>query len=124
MYLIREAVKASGLSVLVHVAKDGEEATRFLDEADRDSTAPCPQFVILDINLPKKPGLVVLAHVRHSRRCPNACVIVVSSSRNVAEQETFLTNGANAFFSKPSDYDAFLKLGDLLRARFLADGKD
>lgn len=107
-------MQATGLNVPVHVVKDGEEATRFFDNADRDEFAPCPALVILDINLPKKSGIQVLQHLRGSHRCREASVIVVSTSTAERDRAAAMRNGANAYFCKPSKYDEFLKLADLI----------
>ncbi len=114
VFLIRETIEAAGIKAPVHVVKDGEDATRFFDDADRDDLAPCPALIILDINLPKKHGTEVLQHLRNSRRCREASVIVVSTSDAARDREAVIQNGADAYFCKPSKYDEFLKLGDLI----------
>jgi CheY-like chemotaxis protein len=60
VYLIREAITAANMSVTVQVVRDGEQATDAFDATDRDDSLPCPDLVILDINLPKKSGTEVL----------------------------------------------------------------
>ena len=93
---------------------DGEEATDLFDEADRNEAVGCPELVILDINLPKKRGFEVLAHLRRSRRCNHVPVIIVSTSGAAKDRDTMMRGGANAYFRKPSEFDEFLKLGDLV----------
>lgn len=115
VFLIRETIEAAGIKAPIHVVQNGEEATHFFDHADRDDSAPCPSLVILDINLPKKHGTQVLQHLRQSRRCRNASVIVVSTSNAAKDREDVMMNGANAYFCKPSKYDEFLKLADLIQ---------
>ena len=118
VFLIREALRTRGISAELQVVKDGEQATRFFDEADKDETSPCPELMILDINLPRMNGGQVLEHMRQSRRCGQACVIVVSTSDSPQDREEMHRLGANGYFRKPSDYDEFLKLGDLVRDLF------
>jgi chemotaxis family two-component system response regulator Rcp1 len=72
VFLIRKAIRIAKFPADLHIARDGEQAIRFFDEADADITAPCPAVVLLDINLPKKPGSQVLQHLRKSRRCGKA----------------------------------------------------
>ena len=114
VFLIQEAIQAAGIKVPIHVARDGEAATNIFDDADHDDSAACPALVVLDINLPKKNGIQVLQHLRRSRRCREASVIVVSTSNAPKDREDVIENGADAYFCKPSRYDDFLKLGDLI----------
>src|SRR5262249_8915338 len=118
IFLIREAITASGINAGVHCLRDGEQAIRFLDDADRDVSAPCPNLVILDINLPKRHGTEVLRHLRQSSRCGNTPVIVVSTSDSARDREESMKRGATGYFRKPSEFDEFLKLGDVIRELF------
>jgi len=115
VFLVHEALDSAKIKSDICVLRDGEQATSYVDELDRDLTAACPEIVILDINLPRKKGSEVLQHIRNSVRCRNAVVIVVSTSDSFVDRQVVTKLGANAYFRKPSDYDAFLKLGDLVR---------
>jgi DNA-binding response OmpR family regulator len=121
LFLIREAIMAKKLPMALHVVRDGEQAMRYFDEADRDVSAPCPSLVILDINLPKMQGGEVLKYMRRSGRCANALVIAVSTSDSVLDREQMTELGVKGYFRKPSDYAAFMKLGDLVKG-LLAGG--
>lgn len=115
VFLIKEAIDNAGCSVTVHVVTDGEEAVRFFDRADQDATQPCPALVILDINLPKKQGNEVLKHMRRSRRCRHALILAVSTSDSNRDREQMQTLGANQYFRKPSDYEEFMRLGEIVQ---------
>jgi CheY-like chemotaxis protein len=116
LYLIREAIDGAEIDADIYVARDGEQATNFFDDADADAAAPCPALVILDINLPKKHGTDVLQHLRKSARCSRARVVVVSTSASARDRQDAMQLGADEYFRKPSDYDDFLKLGDVIKA--------
>lgn len=115
VFLIRESIEAAQLDVDLHVVQDGDRAIKFFDTADGDPSAPCPDLVILDINLPKRPGREVLDHMRRSRRCANALVVVVTSSNSDRDREDMARLGSRAYFRKPSEYSEFMKLGDLIK---------
>jgi len=115
MFLIQEAIEPKNPMMALYVASDGEQAVRYFDEADGDISAPCPSLVIQDIN-PKKQGGEVLKHLRQSHRCATALVIVVSSSDSARDREQMTELGANEYFHKPSEYAAFMKLGDVVKA--------
>lgn len=116
MFLIQEAIEAKNPMMAIHIARDGEQAVRYFDEVDEDISAPCPSMVILDINLPKKQGGEVLKHMQRSHRCANALVIAVSTSDSARDREHMTELGANEYFHKPSEYAAFMKLGDVVKA--------
>ncbi len=115
VYLIRAAIQAANIHAEIEVVKDGEQATRFFDDADRDGTVPCPSLVILDINLPRKQGGEVLQHMRQSLKCRNALVLVVSTSNSAGDRENMMKLGANGYFHKPSEYASFMKLGWIIK---------
>jgi len=115
VFLIREALKSAKIAAVLHVVKDGEQATQFLDAADSSESLPNPSLVILDINLPRKSGGQVLRHLRRSVRSSDAIVIAVSSSRSAKDREEMKALGADGYFHKPSEYDDFMKLGVLIR---------
>jgi CheY-like chemotaxis protein len=114
VYLIEAAIRSASISAELHVVKDGEQAIRFLDDAD-ENAAPSPTLVVLDINLPKKQGGEVLEHMRASRRCSKALVIAVSTSDSSKDREEMARLGANGYFHKPSAYQDFMKLGDAIK---------
>jgi DNA-binding response OmpR family regulator len=122
VFLIQEAIEAKKLRLALHFVRDGEKAIRYFDETDGDASLPCPSLVILDINLPKKQGGDVLRHMRQSRRCANALVIAVSTSDSVRDRKQMTDLGANEYFRKPSEYAAFMRLGDIVKG-LLAGGK-
>lgn len=113
VFLIRAAIEAK-IKADFQVVHDGEKAVLLIDAADRDESVPCPDIVILDINLPKKPGAEVLSHMRKSRRCAGTPVLAVTSSDSRRDREEMQKNGADAYFRKPSDYTEFMRLGDII----------
>ena len=66
--LVREAIRSESLPLDVHVAPDGQQAIEFIARAERDPDAPCPQFLLLDLNLPKVDGFEVLQRLRSSEK--------------------------------------------------------
>jgi len=115
VFLIREALEATGMSLTVYVAKDGEQAVRLLDELESGTDAPCPTLVVLDINLPKVQGGEVLKHLRQLSKCVDTRVLVVSTSNSLQDREKMMSLGANGYFRKPSGYEEFMKLSDVVR---------
>jgi chemotaxis family two-component system response regulator Rcp1 len=121
VYLIQRAIEGTNLPIDFHVLRDGQQAVQFFDQADADPGKPCPDIVILDINLPKKQGGDVLKHMRSRSRCAQAYVIVVSTSASKRDQELMKELGADGYFRKPAEFDEFMKLGDLVKGVLASD---
>jgi two-component system, response regulator len=94
----------------VVVAGDGEEALDYLfargSHAERDP-ALVPEFVLLDLKLPKVNGLEVLERMRENERTKLVPVIVVSSSREHADVVAGYELGANSYVAKPANFERF-----------------
>jgi DNA-binding response OmpR family regulator len=73
-------------------------------------------LVLLDMNLPKRSGNEVLSHLRQSRRCREARVIIVSSSDAPRDRASVADLAVAGYFKKPSDYAGFMRLGPLVKS--------
>lgn len=92
------------------VMKDGAEAVDYLmgtgDYAGRDPSA-MPEFVLLDVNLPKMSGLEVLRRLRADERTELLPVVLYSSSDERQDVIEGYRSGANSYLTKPSDFNRF-----------------
>ncbi|HEY1759853.1 MAG TPA: response regulator [Bryobacteraceae bacterium] len=115
VFLIREALRRSAIEAQIHVVDDGEKAIGFFEHADADPGAPCPDLVLLDINIPRYRGGDILRHLRGSSRCAGAPVLIVTSSNSPHDRKEMESLGANGYFCKPSEFSEFMKLGPIVR---------
>jgi CheY-like chemotaxis protein len=97
------------------VATDGEEAIEFLDWIEATPGIPCPDLVLLDINLPKRMGGEVIHAFKNNNRCGATPVLIVTSSNSPEERRAMEASGAAGHFRKPSDYREYMKLGQIVR---------
>jgi len=107
-------VRQEELPFDVYVVPDGEKAIDFIEEAEGDPDAPCPHFLLLDLNLPRRNGFEVLQRLRASEKCRNIPVVIITSSDSPSDRKQAAEMGAG-YFRKPPSYEEFLKLGDLLK---------
>src|SRR5579863_5222777 len=77
--LLRAALATHHVNSVLYVARDGDEAIRVLDDVD-NTEIPCPDLIVLDLNLPRRSGFEVLARVRSSEKCGKKPVVILSSS--------------------------------------------
>jgi chemotaxis family two-component system response regulator Rcp1 len=115
VFLIQEAIQVAGIQAEIEVLADGEGAIQYFERMDVDASMTCPAIMILDINLPKRPGNEVLAHMRRTNRCRETAVVVVTSSDSDRDREEMARLGIKEYFRKPSDFASFMKLGDILK---------
>ena len=108
--LTREALKEGKVRNNLSVAPDGVEAMAFLRREGIYSTAPRPDIILLDLNLPKKDGRQVLAEVKAAPELRRIPVVILTTSR--AEEDILKTYDlhANCFITKPVDFDQFVKV--------------
>jgi DNA-binding response OmpR family regulator len=108
--LVREALTEHNVEADLLVISDGDYAIRFIDGLDAEAS-DCPDLVILDLNLPKRPGRDVLESMRKNRKCQDATVVVLSSSDAAEDKADALKLGAHHYVRKPSRLSQFLELG-------------
>jgi CheY-like chemotaxis protein len=108
--LTRRAFKKNNLLNEVVVAQDGAEALDYLfgrgAYAGRDPNV-VPQFVLLDLNLPKLSGLEVLRGLRADARTQYLPVIILTTSREEQDLIESYKLGANSYIRKPVDFTQF-----------------
>ncbi len=114
VFLVREALESHGLDAQLTVREDGEEMLRLIDRIEAGDV-PCPDIVLLDLNLPKRSGEVLLQKLREMPVCAGIPVIIVTSSDSPRDRETAARLGANSYFRKPADFDEFLRLGAIVK---------
>ena len=113
--LVQEAIELHSLPIELHIVNDGDQAVKFFERADTDPEAPCPRILLLDLNLPKRDGQEVLHRVRANGKFRNIPVLILSSSELSKDRDELSRLGANRYFRKPSSYDQFMKVGEVVR---------
>lgn len=104
-FLLREAWIKAGVSNPLAFVSDGEQASDYLSGEGRyaDRTVfPLPVLMLLDIKLPGKSGLEVLAWLREQERFKTLPVIMLTASTWPEEVAAAYRLGANSFVIKPS----------------------
>jgi CheY-like chemotaxis protein len=114
VFVIKEALDASGLKLDVRIVSDGQDALRYLQLAGTGK-APCPALILLDLNIPKVAGIEVLRHLRTNSRCRHTPVIVVTSSTAETDRAAVERFGAEAYFQKPKNLAAYMELAPLVK---------
>jgi two-component system, chemotaxis family, response regulator Rcp1 len=103
-----EALKDAKVLNHISIAEDGVEAMAFLRQEGQHATAPRPDLILLDLNLPRKDGREVLAEVKADESLAQIPVVVLTTSQ--AEQDIVKSYQlhANCYITKPVDLDQFM----------------
>lgn len=108
VFLTREAFREGHIHHRLSVVEDGEEAIRFLRREGRYKDAPRPDFILLDLNLPRMDGREVLAELKGDPVLKFIPVIVLTTSEADADISKAYKLHANCYLTKPIQVDEFL----------------
>jgi CheY-like chemotaxis protein len=112
--LTQEALKeAANATTRLHVAGDGVEALEFLHRQGEFASAPRPDLMLLDLNLPRVDGRQVLAEVKGDPDLRRIPVVILTTSPSEDDILHAYDQHVNSYIRKPVDLDAFL---DVLKA--------
>ena len=114
VYLVREALQLAELRFELMIYPDGEQMYELIEKIDAGA-APCPDVVLLDLNLPRRGGASLLERIRGIPECAAVPVIIITSSSSPHDRETAKRLGASSYFQKPSNFEEFMRLGPLVR---------
>lgn len=111
--LTEEALRDADVPNHLNVARDGEEAMRYLRHEGEFAEKPRPDLILLDLNMPRKDGREVLAEIKADPDLRRIPVIILTTSQNEDDVAEAYNLAANCYVAKPVDLDQFL---DVVRA--------
>ncbi|AYB29096.1 response regulator [Chryseolinea soli] len=104
----------------LQVAKNGEEAMRLLSGEPAGVSPEIPDFILLDLNMPKMNGFELLRWIRANARWKDIKVFILTTSDEPEDKAEALRLGVSGFITKPlkldssSSMDAFNLMMDLM----------
>lgn len=105
--LIKEVFKEFKVSNNLHIVYDGMEALAFLRREGKHAEAPPVDLVILDLSLPKKTGMEVLAEIKKDEALKRLPVIILTNSSHEGDILKSYNLHANCYIVKPIKLDDF-----------------
>jgi CheY-like chemotaxis protein len=106
--MTREAFEEHKVGNRLNVVSDGVDALAYLRKEEPFQSAVRPDLILLDLNLPKRDGLEVLAEIKNDASLRQIPVVVLTTS---AADEDILRSyqlHANAYVTKPVDFERFV----------------
>jgi two-component system, chemotaxis family, response regulator Rcp1 len=106
--LTSEVLARNGCPSHIHAVTDGVEAMAFLRREGKYANALLPDFMILDLSLPKKDGRAVLAEVKADPVLRKIPIAIFSTSEARQDIVRSYELGANCYVSKPGNLRDFI----------------
>lgn len=120
--LVQRAFRKANLPLILESVQDGDRAVAFLSGTegfdDRDRF-PLPVLVLLDLKIPRRSGLEVLAWIREQPSLKRLPVTVLTSSRHEKDINQAYELGANSYLVKPVGFDALTEMVKLINSYWL-----
>ena len=113
--LIVEALSDGNVDNKLHIAKDGMEATAFLNREGKYADKLQPDLILLDLNLPKKNGPEVLAEIKEDHALKHIPVVILTSSQEGDDIVKTYNLHANCYVTKPIDLEQFIRVVKSIR---------
>jgi two-component system, chemotaxis family, response regulator Rcp1 len=106
--LTKEALKDAKVHINLRVVRDGIDAMAFLMREGEYATAPRPDLILLDLNLPRKDGREVLREIKENPELKSIPVVILTTSASEADILRSYLLHANCYITKPVNLDGFL----------------
>lgn len=117
--MIEKSCEKYGLKCDLYHMDDGAELVRYLAELDDNPDRELPDIALLDVHLPNFDGVELVDRIKASKRCGHIPVILMSNTLR-PEDRPLVESIANRFFEKAVDYDAFMKIGEIIQDELAA----
>lgn len=108
--LIREAFSEQKVGNILSVVSDGVQAIEYVRGEGRFAERERPDLILLDLNLPRKSGTEVLAEIKADPELATIPVIVLTTSEAEEDVLRSYQAHANAYITKPVDFDRFRQI--------------
>jgi two-component system, chemotaxis family, response regulator Rcp1 len=97
-------------SIRLSITGDGVESMNFLRKIGKYADAPRPDFILLDLNLPKKDGREVLAEIKSDPELKHIPVAILTASEAEEDILQSYRMHANCYLIKPVELDRFTEM--------------
>lgn len=108
--MTQEALNEAKLLTTLHIVEDGVSALAFLRQTGPYASAPRPDLILLDLNLPRKNGRELLAEIKDDPHLQQIPVVVLTTSNAEEDIARAYNLHANCYVVKPLDFTRFAEV--------------
>ena len=110
VYLTRRAFGQAKLSANLHHVNNGKKCLEFLRRQPPYTSAPVPDIVLLDLDMPVMDGRQVLAEIVKDEALKHLAVVVLTSRDEHAEILRMYQLRCSSYICKPAEYDKYVDM--------------
>ncbi len=99
--LLKETFKNSRYAINLNVVEDGEQAINYLRRKNPYFSTSRPDFILLDLNLPRKNGHEVASEIKRSRHLSDIPTLILTSSNFDEDKWKAYQTRVSAYLLKP-----------------------
>lgn len=107
--LTKEAIDETQLISEVTIKRNGQEAIDYLSQFLGSHESACPDFIFLDINMPKVNGHEVLEWIKSTGKLRHIPVVILTTSQSENDVKLAYENHCNSYIQKPLRIKAFFE---------------
>ena len=108
--LAKEVLIEAKVKNKLNVVDDGEKAMEYLLKKGDYVNATTPDLILLDLNLPKKDGREVLIEIKDNSELKRIPVVILTTSKAEEDIVNMYEHHANAYITKPVDFNQFIEV--------------
>jgi two-component system response regulator len=116
--MTQEAIANWKIGNQLSIVRNGKEALNFLFKQGKHSSAPLPDLLILDLNLPRKNGREILREIKSNPELSGIFVVIMTTTDEITIFKECIDLGANFVMTKPINYEDYLAAIDSLQHLF------
>jgi chemotaxis family two-component system response regulator Rcp1 len=106
--LTSEVLAQSERCLHLSAVHDGAEAISFLRHQGKYASAPSPDLVVLDLNLPRRDGCQVLSDIKADPALAKIPVVIFTTSQASSDVTHSYELGANCYLRKPGNLPEYV----------------
>jgi CheY-like chemotaxis protein len=116
VYFIQRVLERHGFTSALQVLENRHQTLAFFDHLAREEHPRCPDVLLLDLYLPGLDSGALLHGIKTIPACAGMRIIILTGSDDPVARTEAMTLGADAFFHKPLSFQAYLELGEIIKA--------
>jgi len=106
------------LETELHTAENGLDGVQKLN----CDSGFIPDFVFLDLNMPKKNGIKALEEIKSDPHLKHLPVLIFTTSTSPTDISSCYASGANTYFTKPFSYSELISLVEVIKVYWIDKG--